>query len=484
VPRILAVAVASLVLAAVVAAVAFGWLPWPGRLPAPAADPATHAALQAALDRWREENDLPGAVLGVRGPRSGDLLLASGAIEPSARFRVGSITKSFVSAVVLALADQERLGLDDPLDRYVVGVRDGGAITVRHLLAHRSGIPDYESLPGFHDAVGRDLTRPWSPAEVVQLVEAHPRLFVPGVGYAYSSTNYTLLGMVVERVEGKPLAIVLRERIAEPLGLHDTRLAPDEEIEGLAVGHTRLHAARFGAAAPLDVRNVPRTAIWSIAWAGGGMASSAPDLLAWADRLYGSTDPFLSEAARRAMLDVDPAVGPYGLGAYVQEAPAGREVGHGGSYLGFAADLRHLPEHGITVVALTNGDWALPLALVRRATDVLLGGADAARLDEAARDLRDATLPIERREAAGRDLGTAAMRGELPSDQTAVEDLVGTLAETLAGDPEPRARAAAALALGPFAPRSPVAAAALKAAQSDPSPTVREAAALAASLRG
>ena len=143
------------------------------------------------------------------------------------RFRVGSITKTFVAVVVLQLVSEHRLALADSVERWLPGlVPDGGRITVRQLLAHRSGLADYADNPDFVRRTVAQPRRRWKPRELVAVALAEGRVARPGGRYAYASTNYVLLGMVVERATGKSLGRQLRRRIFAPLGLKDTSFAP------------------------------------------------------------------------------------------------------------------------------------------------------------------------------------------------------------------------------------------------------------------
>jgi D-alanyl-D-alanine carboxypeptidase len=141
------------------------------------------------------------------------------------RFRVGSITKTFVATITLQLVHERRLRLDDTVDVLLPGVApDGDRITVRHLLNHTSGLYDYlHTLPmpptqEFLD----NRWRTWTASELVRPAVANPLMFEPGSAFAYSNTNYVLLGRVIERVTGQPYGEEIRRRIIRPLRLHGT----------------------------------------------------------------------------------------------------------------------------------------------------------------------------------------------------------------------------------------------------------------------
>jgi D-alanyl-D-alanine carboxypeptidase len=151
------------------------------------------------------------------------------------RFRIGSVTKTFVATLVLRPVEDGKLGLHDTVERWLPGLVPGGqAITVRHLLAHTSGLPDYVD----NDRVAAHRERRWRPRELVSLAIAHPaERLRPGETYAYSSTNYIVLGLIAEEAARQPLGRQLRKRLFEPLGLRHTSLVLGE-IRGRHVhGH-------------------------------------------------------------------------------------------------------------------------------------------------------------------------------------------------------------------------------------------------------
>jgi D-alanyl-D-alanine carboxypeptidase len=240
------------------------------------------------------------------------------------RFRVGSVTKTFVATVVLQLAAEGRLRLDEPVSRWLPGLLpDGDRITIRDLLAHRSGLPDVADDPAVLDGPRSD----WSPRWLVALTARQPRTAAPGGAFRYSSTNYLLLGLVVERVTGRSLASELARRIIGPLHLTNTALRPGA-VPGAHVHGYRL-ASHQGVvdprAEPHDLET--RSARW--AGASGDLVSSADDLARFFAALLGGD--LLPPAQLRAMEAVRPR---YGLGLAVYPTPCGRAWGHTGNLNG------------------------------------------------------------------------------------------------------------------------------------------------------
>jgi D-alanyl-D-alanine carboxypeptidase len=194
--------------------------------------PIDQAALQAAIDATAEELLVPGAVVILSTPQ-GEFTVSSGTttlgatISPRAdtHFRIASNTKTMTAAVIVQLAQEGRLDLDDPVSKYVSGVPDGGQITIADLLKMRSGLYNYTDAPEFSASLDANPTKIWTPDEVLTIAFKHPPYFPPGTAYHYSNTNYALLGLIAEeREHGKPLAKILQDRLFGPLGMNDTAL--------------------------------------------------------------------------------------------------------------------------------------------------------------------------------------------------------------------------------------------------------------------
>ncbi|MGW1927578.1 serine hydrolase domain-containing protein, partial [Streptomyces massasporeus] len=187
---------------------------------------ATRAALQAAVDAG-----VPGVVAQARDGR-GDWTGTAGERRGNDRFRVGSITKTFVATVLLQLQAEGRLDLDDPVEKWLPGVvrgngHDGRRITVRQLLNHTSGVYSVTSDPGFQEKIfGPGFLEHrydrWTPRQLVDIAMTHAPDFAPGTDWNYSNTNYVLAGMVIEKVTGRPYGKAVENRIVKPLKLRAT----------------------------------------------------------------------------------------------------------------------------------------------------------------------------------------------------------------------------------------------------------------------
>ena len=290
---------------------------------------------------------------------------------PQTHFRIGSLTKAFTAAAILKLAEAARLGLDDPVRRWVPSVPEAWAgVSLRHLLQHRSGIINFTALPNYYDQIARvDHT----PAQIVALTAGDPLLFPPGTRFEYSNTNYVLLGMVIEAASGLSYEGYLRENILAPLGLKETGYDDLTVILPRRAAGYRRGRAQWRNAVPMAA---------SSAYAAGALYSTVDDLLAWDEALAGPR--LLSEASRAAMFD-DRGTG-YGLGWFVSRAfgkrsddksgdkTSGHRVfGHAGSIPGFLSINDVYPDDRLTVIVLSNTETAPAQKIARDLAALHLG---------------------------------------------------------------------------------------------------------------
>ncbi|MFE6992645.1 serine hydrolase domain-containing protein, partial [Streptomyces pharetrae] len=208
---------------------------------APSAPAASHAAAWAAPAPDMEgvvaalnaamANGAPGAMARYTGPEGVQTRavgvrdrVSGAAMDSRARFRVGSVSKTFSSVVLLQLADEGRVELDAPVNRYLPGLLPDERITVRHLLTHRSGLADYtdkmfaQTVPGFESV----RNRVFGYRELVDLSLSEPRTTEPGAAYKYSNANFVVVGMLIEEITGKPVGQEYERRIIKPLRLRNT----------------------------------------------------------------------------------------------------------------------------------------------------------------------------------------------------------------------------------------------------------------------
>jgi len=322
--------------------------------------PADPAALQRQLDGVVEAGS-PGVVALVRSGQQtwqgagglGDL----GAKRPARagdRFRIGSVTKSFVATVALQLVGEDKLGLDDHLERWLPGlVPNGDDITVRQLLNHTSGLYDYsDDLP--------EPPRPFQPRQLVAIAIGHRPLFAPGKRFFYSNTNYILAGLIIERATGQRLASQLQQRIFGPLDLGDTELPVTEQaiagphVHGYLPRDQGLRVAD-GPAGLVDVTKMDPS--W--AWAAGAMVSSTADLAHFYQALLGGRllDPEQLQAMQTTV-DASQQFGHgvrYGLGLMLLRPGCATELwGHGGALAGYRTTAFSTKDADRQLVTMTN----------------------------------------------------------------------------------------------------------------------------------
>lgn len=320
--------------------------------------------LQNALDGGVSALGLMGASVSVIVPGQGEWSGVSGfsdpvagdTIRPDMIFAAGSITKTFVAALVLKLAEEGLLTLEDSLGQWLPSFSNiEGGITIRQLLNHTSGLYSFTSHPGFTDSIMADFTRVWAPEEVLATFVDAP-VFPPGAFQEYSDTNYLLAGMIIKAATASEVSLELRNRFLDPLNLTSTFFEVEEQI----VGEVAHGWEDFGAGLQ-DISSVPRTSLYSAAWTIGAIFSNAGDIARWGKALFEGN--VLSASSLSEMLDFVP-IEDYGLGVY-RITLQGREVwGHDGGSIGFTSLMLYEPQDGICISVLLNiGELSLPVPL-------------------------------------------------------------------------------------------------------------------------
>jgi D-alanyl-D-alanine carboxypeptidase len=340
------------------------------------------AALEAVVDRAAHELLIPGAMVLLRTPQ-GQFTVAYGTtvlgakISPTANtyFRIASNTKTMTSAVIMQLVQENKLRLDDAVSKYVAGVPNGDSISIAELLEMRSGLFNYTSDRKVSATIDRNPTKVWTPQELLAIAFAHPPNFAPGAAYEYCNTNYALLGMIAEKVGGKPLPQAMHDRLFARLGLQHTELPapavnsiPQPYSHGYLFGSSSVAlvgeppytseqktAAQAGTLLPRDYTDVNH----SFAMAAGGVVSTANDLATWIEALV--TGRVLNAEYQQRWLD--------SLRPEVASKPKGQQYGygisrmnwgpntmyfHGGETAGYNSFIGYDPSNKVTLVVWTN----------------------------------------------------------------------------------------------------------------------------------
>jgi D-alanyl-D-alanine carboxypeptidase len=333
--------------------------------------------LQTRLDSLHRAGRFGGAQLAVALPDGSVIAVATGMADTAKKEAMttrhlllqGSVGKTYASAVALQLIHEGKIGLEDPISKYL-GIEpwfsrlpNAQAITVRQLMNHTSGLVRYE----FNERFTADLTaapdRVWKPHELVSYILDTAPPFAAGQGWDYSDTNYIVLGMIMEKVTGRAFYDLARERVLRPAGLTATVPSEGRVIAGLANGYAGPNNPFGGSDAMLvDGRMVINP---QFEWTGGGMASTAADLARWGKRLYegGAFDASMLPK----LLDGVPArLGQntrYGLGVIIRETALGTLYGHSGFFPGYQAEMLYLPAQKAAVAFQVNS--SVPGALGR-----------------------------------------------------------------------------------------------------------------------
>lgn len=343
--------------------------PTPG--PWPTLTPRLGAQLQAALDRLRAELQIPGISVSIVFPDGGRWTGVSGVADIASKrpvtagtaFSIASASKTFLAALILDLAAEGRLDLDDRAADQLPPLAGFGPldprITVRMLLNHTSGLHDYFLDPRIDRALQGAPARAWTAAD--SLAYVGKAWFEPGTSWRYSNTNYLLLGLLAEHLTGRPLAEELRARYLGPLHLGSVTYQGVETGRApLATGYRLTGTATGLRAIPLSDGSgiVPFRSVVTAAAGAGSLAASSDDLARWAWSLY--RGDVLDPPSLDLMLrDVDlvaayrPRV-PYGLGVQAVLVDRFLTYGHSGRFLGFRGAMRYLPAEDLAIAVLTN----------------------------------------------------------------------------------------------------------------------------------
>jgi CubicO group peptidase (beta-lactamase class C family) len=290
-------------------------------------------------------------------------------------FRLASVSKQFTAAAVMLLVRERRLGYDTGLkDVFPDFPEYGRAVTIRHLLNHTSGLPDYEDLLPPRDPAVPVEEAQVRDADVLELLKTQTAgKFAPGSRWAYSNSGYVLLGLIAEKVSGRSFPRLLEERIFAPLGMRGTvaYVRGLNEVPERAYGHSRQNGR-------WRESDQSRT---SATLGDGGVYSSPADLAEWDEALRRNV-LFSREEFREALLPVSvPGQGPeepdgtpasYGFGWFLNSWRGRARMWHYGETTGFRTAIHRFPEDGLTVIVLCNRSDLEASALALKAAERIL----------------------------------------------------------------------------------------------------------------
>lgn len=280
---------------------------------------------------------------------------------PKMIFRLGSITKQFTSMAVMMLKEKGKLGVDDPICKYFTDCPAAWKpITIRNLLTHTSGIPNYTSFPDF----AKTTIQPITQSEIYALLKDKPLEFAPGEKYAYSNSGYYLLGTIIEKASGVSYSEFLQTNIFTPLGMKNSGYdSTSQIIMNRAAGYAR----QKGEIVNADYMDM------SVPYAAGALYSTTGDLLIWDRSLY--TDKLVSRKSMDEIFTPFKGETGYAFGWNIGKRFERRTIGHGGGIYGFATQITRFPSDNVTVIVLCNIQSAAAGKVASDLAAIVYGGA-------------------------------------------------------------------------------------------------------------
>ena len=321
-----------------------------------------------------DKPDSPGCALGII--RDGTLIYARGygmadlehniPITSKSIFRIGSTSKQFTAMCMALLEEEGKLSLDDSLRKFLPQMPEyAEKITIRHLIHHTSGIRDYLTLASIAGFREDDY---YTDAEVVDLLARQNELnFEPGEQHLYSNSGYFLLSQIVKKASGKSLRRYAEEKIFQPLGMTHTHFHNDhtEIVKNRAAGY----APKRGGGFMISMTTLPMTG-------DGGVFTSVEDLFLWDQNFYDnklgiSGQALIEKIQTPGTLNSGEKL-DYAFGLNILKHKGLTLVGHGGSFVGFRADMIRFPEQRFSVICLANLSHFNPSVMARKVADIYL----------------------------------------------------------------------------------------------------------------
>jgi len=354
--------------------------------------------IQIKLDQFRVAKGFPGATIGFVLPdgRSGSVstgvsdLTTKRALVPDDLLLAGSIGKTFVAATMLQLASEGKVNLDDQIDQWFKTepwfpkLPNANDITVRMLMNHSSGIPNHADDEKFFKALAANPDRTWKPEDALAFVLGKKALFAAGKSFSYADTNYTLVGMIIEKVTSQTLYAEVTRRFLKPLKLDRTIPQQGRVIPGVVNGYSSFTnlAGPQGAMIVAGKFTINPQA----EWAGGGFASTAEDLARWAKALY-EGDLIKQPYFDQMLTGIGTGeIDKYGLGVEIGEGRWGKVLGHDGLFPGYSSAMQYFPQYKVAVAIQFNTDREKQIPDVNGCIDevmkIIVGELTGKKFDE------------------------------------------------------------------------------------------------------
>jgi CubicO group peptidase (beta-lactamase class C family) len=301
---------------------------------------------------------------------------------PQTVFRLGSITKQFTSMAIMMLQERGKLSVSDPICKYLEKCPAAWQpVTIRHLLTHTSGVPNYTDIPDFFEKVA---TAPYTSAGLVDIFRDKPLDFAPGEKYNYSNSGYHLLGLIIEKTSGASYARFLNDNIFRPLGMKSTgyddsrALVPNRASGYTQTGDSFVNASYLNMAIP---------------YSAGSLYSTTEDLLRWDQALY--TEKLISRKSLDEMFtpfkETSPGSG-YAYGWNIGKRFGRQLVGHAGGINGFNTTILRFPADHVTVIVLCNSDNGRAGAVANSLSAIVFGAPYTVPVERKVITLPAATL--------------------------------------------------------------------------------------------
>jgi CubicO group peptidase (beta-lactamase class C family) len=336
---------------------------------AEAQSPGTTAAVTEYLREEMQRRHIPGlSVLVAKGPK---IVRAEGfgwanvewhvPVKRETVFQSGSLGKQFTATAVMMLVEEGKIGLDDPLTKYLEDAPPSWKdVTVRELLSHTAGFGDYPKDFNFR--------KDWTEGEELKLIESIPLAYPPGTSWAYSNFGYVTLGILIHRVTGEFYGDFLQQRIFQPLGMESASIISEADIVPNRSAGYRLVKG--------ELKNQEWVAPLVNTTADGSLYFSILDLAKWDAALY--TEKLLKRSSLGVMWTPvrlnsgQPNQGAYGFGWFIEERNGHRCIHHDGSWQGFEAAIDRYVDDQWTVVVLANLADSKPGDLSRHVAEIYL----------------------------------------------------------------------------------------------------------------
>lgn len=331
---------------------------------------------EKAIDHWCDSilanTKLPGMIVGVWAPGKVEYVKAKGksdiangtAMDLSYKFRIGSVTKTFVVTVLLQLVDEGKVKIDDSISKYFPDYPNGTNITVRMLANMTSGIYNFTESAAFDDSITNHPNKKWTPEEELYFAVQNKPDFEPGNGWHYSNSNYILLGEIIEKITGITIENEINNRIIIPLGLKNTTFPHD------GFGIPEPFSRGYMTDSTGKLLDYTEYADISWAWAAGAMISDLEDMKIWAEALVtGKMISPESQKERLKWVNVANTPAKYGLGIFTIQG----FTGHDGGLPGYTNYTMYDPIHKATIIVFynTQDDKIKPGSLFRKIAELL-----------------------------------------------------------------------------------------------------------------